>query len=184
MSSTKAHIVQLADDMIRSRGYNAFSYSDISKPLGIKNAAIHYHFPTKADLALAVVDYHLESIERFKQRAEGKSPLQRIKLFLNFYSSIQMSGKICLVGAFSTDWNSLSEEVHDAMNTFKASLVEWLSKSLSEGKANGELTFKNTAETEALSILSTILAAAQLSRIGGSDEFQKIKDSILNRITH
>ena len=184
MISTKQQIVHLADDLIRSRGYNAFSYSDISKPLGIKNAAIHYHYPTKADLALAVVEFHLDSIHRFQQRTEAKTPIQRIKLFLNFYASIQMSGKICLVGAFTTDWNSLSDEVHEAMKSFKTQLTDWLSATLEQGRETGTLTFTGSSEAEALSILTSILAAAQLSRISGSEDFQTIKESILERITH
>ena len=86
MSSTKQQITLLADELIRSNGYNAFSYSDISKPLGIKNAAIHYHFPSKPDLALEVVKFHEESFDRFAERVQGKPALSRIKLFLNFYT--------------------------------------------------------------------------------------------------
>ena len=183
MPSTKDQIILLADELIRSRGYNAFSYTDISKPLGIKNAAVHYHFATKAKLALAVVQFHLVSIERFKEKSEPKPPLQRIKLFLNFYASIQMSGKICLVGAFATDWNSLPNEVHDAMLTFKTSLITWLANTLHEGKESGSLTFNESPETEALSILTNIFAAAQLARIQGNEDFHLIKESILHRIT-
>ncbi|MBB4046226.1 AcrR family transcriptional regulator [Bacteroides reticulotermitis] len=39
----------MADELIKTIGYNAFSYADISKQLNIKNAAIHYYFPTKSD---------------------------------------------------------------------------------------------------------------------------------------
>lgn len=182
--TTKEHIVHLADDLIRSRGYNAFSYSDISKPLGIKNAAVHYHFPAKSDLALAVVEYHIDSIQRFEDRTSSKTPLQRVKLFLNFYSSIQLSGKICLVGAFTTDWNSLNEETRTAMSQFKAKVISWLASTLQEGKETGEIHFAETPQKEALSILTNILAAAQLARIDGSDDFQSVKESIINRITH
>ena len=47
--STKDKILDLASNMLQEHGYNGFSYGHISKQLGVRNAAVHYHFPTKAD---------------------------------------------------------------------------------------------------------------------------------------
>ena len=54
MNDTRSEIVRLASELIRSIGYNAFSYTDISQKLHIKNAAIHYYFPSKSDLGVEV----------------------------------------------------------------------------------------------------------------------------------
>jgi len=47
--------VDLAEALIQSRGYSAFSYQDISDRLGIRKASIHYHFPSKTDLGVAAL---------------------------------------------------------------------------------------------------------------------------------
>ncbi|MDR3047168.1 MAG: TetR/AcrR family transcriptional regulator, partial [Bacteroidales bacterium] len=52
MNDTRSEIISIANELIKSIGYNAFSYADISKKLNIKNAAIHYYFPAKADLGV------------------------------------------------------------------------------------------------------------------------------------
>jgi len=39
MGETREHIIDLADSLIRKRGFNAFSYSDIATILDIRNAA-------------------------------------------------------------------------------------------------------------------------------------------------
>ena len=44
---TREQIVDTALQLLMQRGVNGFSYRDISEPLGIKNAAVHYHFPSK-----------------------------------------------------------------------------------------------------------------------------------------
>lgn len=181
--STKSQITHLADELIRSKGYSAFSYSDISKPLGIKNAAIHYHFPSKPDLVLEVVHYHEESFNKFITRVSEKTPLQKIKLFLNFYTSIQQTGRICVIGAFATDWNSMTEEIKSDMSNFTSSVIEWISTTLDEGVKDRTFKLSDTSQSEALSILTNIFAATQLSRITGSDHFAAIKQNILNRIT-
>jgi TetR/AcrR family transcriptional repressor of nem operon len=184
MSSTKEQITLLADELMRSKGYNAFSYSDISKPLGIKNAAVHYHFPTKPDLALEIVKYHSDSFDRFTERVEEKEALSKIKFFLNFYTSIQLSGRICVIGAFATDWNAMNEEIQHAMSGFTSNVIEWITFTLKEGHSNNTIHLSDSAESEALSILTNIFAATQLSRITGSDHFAAIKQNILTRITH
>ena len=40
---------------MRRHGYSAFSYADLAVAVGIRKASIHHHFPTKADLAAALV---------------------------------------------------------------------------------------------------------------------------------
>ena len=55
ISDTRAQIMDRAGHLLMSRGFNGFSYRDISSFLGIKNAAVHYHFRSKADLALAAM---------------------------------------------------------------------------------------------------------------------------------
>jgi len=50
LSDTAERILDIAQDLIQRRGFNAFSYHDIAAPMGIRKASIHYHFPSKADL--------------------------------------------------------------------------------------------------------------------------------------
>ncbi|HEU4554463.1 MAG TPA: TetR/AcrR family transcriptional regulator, partial [Chitinophaga sp.] len=71
--NTREKIIELADHLIRTKGFNAFSYADISAPLAIKNAAVHYHFPTKADLGISVIERELQGMA-LQQRKWDKLP--------------------------------------------------------------------------------------------------------------
>jgi AcrR family transcriptional regulator len=51
---TPARIPDAADALVQVRGFNGFSYADISAELGITNAALHYHFAGNADLGEAL----------------------------------------------------------------------------------------------------------------------------------
>src|ERR1043166_1832386 len=55
-SATAEQILDLAETLIQTRSYSAFSYQDISDALGLTKASIHYHFPSKAELGVAVID--------------------------------------------------------------------------------------------------------------------------------
>jgi TetR/AcrR family transcriptional repressor of nem operon len=49
----------LAERLIQTRDYSAFSYQDIADRLGIRKASIHEHFPSKTDLGIAVVERYV-----------------------------------------------------------------------------------------------------------------------------
>ena len=59
MGSDKAtEILNVARRLMMERGYNGFSFRDVAAEVGIKSASIHYHFPSKAELAeTAARDY-------------------------------------------------------------------------------------------------------------------------------
>ena len=58
--NTKENILKLTQEFIQTKGFNSFSYLDISNKLGIKRASIHYYFPKKSDLGKAVVIKYTE----------------------------------------------------------------------------------------------------------------------------
>ena len=40
----------VAERLVQVRGFNGFSYADVADELDITKAALHYHFPGKAEL--------------------------------------------------------------------------------------------------------------------------------------
>ncbi len=40
-------ILDVAEQLAQTRGYNGFSYADIAAQLGVTKASLHYHFPLK-----------------------------------------------------------------------------------------------------------------------------------------
>src|SRR5271168_5491364 len=74
-------ILDVAERLAQTRGYNGFSYADIAAELGVTKASLHYHFPSKAELGRAlIVRYHglfgaaLDSID-----GQTKSPHEKLK---------------------------------------------------------------------------------------------------------
>src|SRR5215211_135610 len=49
-TDTADRILDLAERLVQTRGFNGFSYADIASELGLTKASLHYHFPTKAEL--------------------------------------------------------------------------------------------------------------------------------------
>ncbi len=176
--STRRQIVQLADTLIREQGYNAFSFYDISKSIGIKTASIHYHFPAKADLGLAVIDYHTERLNKVIDSYSDKSPLECLDKFLSIYTSIRNENKVCLVGSLATDFNTLDEQVQARLRAFSETMLNWVSQFLEEGKKSKVFAFEGLPRTKAIMIITNMLAIVQLSRLTGAQDFELVKERI------
>jgi TetR/AcrR family transcriptional regulator, transcriptional repressor for nem operon len=48
-------ILDVAERLVQTRGFNSFSYADIATELRITTASLHYHFPSKAELGSALI---------------------------------------------------------------------------------------------------------------------------------
>lgn len=73
-SDTAAIILDAAQELAQTRGYNAFSYRDLAERVGIRTASIHYHFPTKADLGVALVARYGAFVEGALTDLERRTP--------------------------------------------------------------------------------------------------------------
>src|SRR5476649_763793 len=49
-------ILDVAEQLAQTRGYNGFSYADIAAELDVTKASLHYHFPSKAELGRALIE--------------------------------------------------------------------------------------------------------------------------------
>ena len=50
-TTVREQILDHAITLMMLRGYNGFSYRDLSELVGVKTSSIHYYFPSKEDLA-------------------------------------------------------------------------------------------------------------------------------------
>lgn len=176
--SKRKEIIQLADTLIRHRGYNAFSFYDISDKIGIKTASIHYHFRAKSDLGVAVIEQQIEDLNELIVRYNQKSPLEKLDKFLRIYTCIRKEKKVCLVGSLATDFNTLDEDVQEKLKKFSELMLNWVSSFLLEGRNQGVFYFEAEPRTKALIVITNMLAIVQLSRLTGEKDFEIVKESV------
>jgi TetR/AcrR family transcriptional repressor of nem operon len=167
---TRELIMDRAAHLLMSRGFDGFSYRDISSHLGVKNAAVHYHFPAKADLALALIDNYRKTLRKNTSEfmAYGGLALAQLEGLFSFTSYQCQKGRcICPFGAFSIDFNELPEEIRNATAAFMDETIKWLTQVMEVGRAQEEFRFDGNAQSKALLILAGLQGARQMSRISG-----------------
>lgn len=180
-SNTREQIIDQAFQLMLQRGLNGFSYRDISEPLGVKNAAIHYHFPNKMDLVAALIDENHQVLRKSTSEFMaygGPARPQLEGLFAFTLNQCKCGRPICMVGALAVDYDDLSDNVKDANDRFLKDSLKWLSKVLQTGREREEFTFAGCAETKAMSILATIQGARQMARVHSMDILESMFEQI------
>jgi AcrR family transcriptional regulator len=182
MQDTKEKIVGMADQLIKTRGFNAFSYKDISDPLAIKNAAIHYHFPGKADLGLAVIEREITGMEAGIAAWAILPEDQQLKNLINSFENKCEHGLICIMGSLSPDYETLPPTMQERLKNFSDMVLEWATECLQKGRDKQIFAFKGEPYDRALMIVSNLLASLLLTRVLGQEAFTKISKQLLDDI--
>lgn len=172
MKKTQAYtkILTVAEKLIQTKGYNAFSFHDIASSVGIKTASIHYHFPTKADLGKAVVKYHIDSLNKQLETFISNPKLSHAKkltVFLDtIFSSTYLNQKrMCLGGMLAADTLTLPKKIQNEVKHFFETIRQRLEKLLQEGANNKEFHLKSNKRSEAEGILAILEGAILLARL-------------------
>ncbi len=170
LKNTKSEIIDLAENLLLDRGFNGFSYAHISSVLKIKNAAIHYYFPTKSDLGVAIIQRARERFVRWShdERMLAKSPAEKLEAYFRAYLRFLEAGQqVCLGGALETDYKTLPTEMQVETQKFTSEIFNWMADVLEEGRKKDILNFPGEARDQAILILSSLQGALQMTRAVG-----------------
>jgi TetR/AcrR family transcriptional regulator, transcriptional repressor for nem operon len=170
-SETAQQILDLAETLIQTRGYSAFSYQDIADRLGIRKASIHYHFPSKTDLGIAVVDRY---VARFGAAlaAIAEDESQSSMTMLDFYVEPYLGysetpDRVCLCGALAGEILALPPEFRSRVAGFFRTHQAWLAGILKRGSARGEFGLAAPATKQARLIFAALQGALLVKRTTG-----------------
>lgn len=168
-TDTRATILDIAEHLVQVRGFNGFSYADISSELGVSNAALHYHFPGKAELGQALISRYserfaesLEAIDR-----EESSPLEQLRAYVDLYRSVVETDRMCLCGMLAAEYQTLPEAMRQAVVQFFDANHDWLTNVLEVGRADSSLRFVGRARDAAELIVGTLEGAMLVARTYG-----------------
>lgn len=87
MNDTRNEIIRIGNELIRSVGYNAFSYADIAKALNIKNAAIHYYFPSKSDLGVKIIERNIKAFNELTSQWKSLNYKEQYYNYIHMHDS-------------------------------------------------------------------------------------------------
>ncbi|WP_039968043.1 TetR/AcrR family transcriptional regulator [Pseudomonas chlororaphis] len=122
-------ILTAAKSAAQLHGYSGINFRSIADEVGIKNASIYYHFPSKAALGSAVARRYWEdtSAALAQIRTTNSDPWECLQLFPSiFRTSLENANRLCLSSFMAAEYEDLPEEVMAEVRAFADINVAWL----------------------------------------------------------
>lgn len=128
-----AALIDAAERHMRNGGYGAVSFRDLAAEVGIKSASVHYHFPKKTDLGVAVVNHYREKF--FAGLAAPDDPAetvsQRVERLCGAYrDAVLVDHQVCLCCVLGAESHDLPPPVAEAVARFFTRLLSWTETAL------------------------------------------------------
>jgi TetR/AcrR family transcriptional repressor of nem operon len=163
-------ILDVAERLAQTLGYNGFSYADIAAQLGVTKASLHYHFPSKAELGRALIERYrgvfgaaLDAID-----ARTREPREKLRQYVRLYESVLSNERMCLCGMLAAEHATLPVPMQEELKSFFDANERWLTIVLEEGHRAGELRFTESARDRARVLIGALEGAMLVARSYGS----------------
>lgn len=180
MNDTKTEITNIADNLIKSIGYNAFSYADISGKLNVKNAAVHYYFPSKSDLGMEVIRKNRAAFKRNVDLWKKLDYRQQLVNYLTMHDGFLNDYRVCIVGALSPAFDTLPQNMQTELQQLVNDILDWLTDLLTKGKERCVFSFNQPPEVQACLIHSAMLSALLMNKVLKNNIYRSIQESLMN----
>ena len=128
MTDKRTQIENEAISAIKRSGLGSVSFRTLADAVGVKSASVHYHFPTKADLAQSVVRRYTEDFEaRLREIRSGSADLgERLQHFAALFEPGAEARELCLCGMLAAEVENLDAGTRSALGSFFSSAERWL----------------------------------------------------------
>jgi TetR/AcrR family transcriptional repressor of nem operon len=166
---TSQRILDTAERLVQTRGFNGFSYADIATTLGVTKASLHYHFPAKAELGHRLIERYeknfLAALEKIDQTST--TAREKLKRYAQIYADVLRNNRMCLCGMLAAEYATLPKPMKEEMKHFFDENERWLTAVLKQGQKARELKFSGPAHEVARALVGSLEGAMMLARSFG-----------------
>ena len=165
-SDARKRIIDSAFVLWFGRSYSDVGVSEICAEAGVQKGSFYHFFPSKADLAVAVVDeverrFRTEIVAPFLNDPDV-APLERLEKLIEHHYAFAVATKAetghvygCPIGNLATELSTQDEALRERLNVFFADWAEAFSRLLDEAVACGDLPPHDT-HSAGLSLLAYV----------------------------
>ncbi|MDP6455292.1 MAG: TetR/AcrR family transcriptional regulator [SAR202 cluster bacterium] len=140
---TKERLITTGLALMHARGYNAVGVQDICAEAHVHKGSFYYYFPSKRDLAIAVIDRFWETFQSeilTPAFADDISPLERFQRFCDMICQLMQNSfhdqadplNGCLLGNFSLELSRQDEGIRGKLREIFEQFVGVFERTLAE----------------------------------------------------
>ncbi|MCB2195714.1 MAG: TetR/AcrR family transcriptional regulator [Bacteroidetes bacterium] len=135
-SDRQIEILTASVEIIASKGIQGLTIKNLSKEIGISEAAIYRHFDSKTNILLAILkSFEQESINFFKTDSEMNPKEKIVDFFSKMLTVFQQRPSIVAV-IFSEEIFQNDEKLTGLVNTIMKNNQEYIDNIIKEGQTN------------------------------------------------
>jgi TetR/AcrR family transcriptional repressor of nem operon len=161
---TAPRILDVAERLAQTRGFNGFSYADIAAELRMTKASLHYHFATKAELGRALIVRYSGRFEVALAAILAPDAQLTLSRYVHLYEDMLVRDRMCLCGMFAAEYSTLPAAMQSELRRFFDRNESWLAKTLERGRAAGALHFDGAPLEAARTLTAALEGAMMLAR--------------------
>ena len=169
---TASAILDVAERLAQTRGFNAFSYADVAAELGISKPALHYHFAGKAELGEALVTRYTARFDEALETIDARElhAARKLEAYADLYAQVLAQDRMCLCGMLAADYHTLPEPMRHSVIRFFDHSETWLAAVVEHGRHDGTLKVDGTSCEVAQMIMSALEGAMLVARTYGDPQ--------------
>ena len=183
---TASRILDVAERLVQTRGFNAFSYADVASELNVTKAALHYHFASKAELGEALIDRYGTRFAEALAAVDTQiaEPGRKLGAYADLYLEVLRGHRMCLCGMLAAEHETLPAAMRARVIRFLDDNEAWVARVLKQGRKDGTLSFNGAPNDVARMIVSGLEGAMLMARpYSDATRFQAAARALLASLT-
>src|SRR5687768_6471058 len=182
-SDTAQRILDIAERLVQTRGFNGFSYADIAEAMNVTKASLHYHFRGKADLGRSLIQRYEKNFLAALSGIDGatKDSREKLRRYAAIYGSVLQDDRMCLCGMLAAEFGTLPEGMRTEMRHYFDANERWLSGVLKQGKKDKTLKFAGSPAETAQALIGSLEGAMMIARsYGDPARFRMVSERLVS----
>ena len=180
MNATADRILDAGQELIQTGGFSAMSFQGIASEVGIRKPSIIHHFPTKAELGVAIIRRYRDTFASQLQQIRedpAKSSWDALELYFSPYLFLASTpDKVCLCGALAGEIPALPETMRVEVKHFMEAHQQWLEEILRRGAGRGEFAPTDSPESLSRMIFNSLQGSLLVKR--STEDLSQLEDVI------
>jgi TetR/AcrR family transcriptional repressor of nem operon len=183
---TPDHVLDVAEHLVQTRGFNGMSYADVAVVLHITKASLHYHFRTKAELGARLIARYEGAFLRALAAIDAghADPRTKLREYARIYEDVLRKSRMCLCGMLAAEQATLPAEMRARLVGFFDANEAWLCGVLEQGRKTGAMRFQGPAKEQARLLVGSFEGAMLVARSYGEvTRFTQVAGRLLAALT-
>jgi TetR/AcrR family transcriptional repressor of nem operon len=165
-------VVAAARELLHKQGYRGSSMEQIAATAGVSKSNVYYHFPTKEDVGIAVLESHrgdFEAVVLSTLLCRDVPATDRLHSMLSLLAGQRTVAQLgCPFGNLAAEMSEHSERLRCYLSGMFESMTERLATVVAEAQASGAVRSDITPRTAAALMVQTAQGVQLISKCNRS----------------